>query len=236
MKALIKALAHRAGLDVMSLAYSRDYIYDRFLPGALKGHGIQAVIDIGANIGGYGELLRRVGFAGDIHSFEPCSQPFGELARKAAGDPRWHVYQKAASDRSGTAQIHTMVGSELNSFLSPRESSRKMTETGTEDVETVTLDGLDLPKAWSPTFVKIDTQGHDVKVMSGGRNVLRQAALIQSEVSFLPIYQGMPAFDEAIASLKELGFDVIGMFPVSRDSLGRVQEFDCLCVNRNLPR
>ena len=95
-----------------------------------------------------------------------------------------------------------------------------------------TLDGFSERFDWGRTFVKIDTQGHDMAVLRGGANVLKRVPLIQTEVSFLPIYEGMPTFADAIAHINSVGFDVTGLFPVSRDRHRRVREFDCVAVNR----
>lgn len=220
------------GYDLMSLSYSQDYVYDRHLQHVLRRWNISSVLDIGANIGGYGELLRAIGYKGVIHSFEPCSAPFDQLAQAATSDKLWRVHQIGLSDREGSAAINIMAGSELNSVLQPRELSEKMSVIGTELIQMSTLDGLDLPVDWGRTFVKVDTQGHDSAVISGGKLRLQQIPLLQTEISFLPIYQGMSTFAETLSFLTESGFDVLGMFPVSRDDAGRVREFDCLCLNR----
>lgn len=221
------------GYDVLSLAYGQDYIYDRYLKTALKRFDISNVLDVGANIGGYGELLRSIGYAGRIHSFEPCSAPYEKLVQLALGDALWSTHQLGLSDKVGQAEINVMVGSELNSLLSPAESSERMSVVGREVISLSSLDALEIPMDWSKTFVKIDTQGHDHTVINGGLNRLKMVPLLQTEVSFLPIYQGMPSCRESLALLADVGFDVLGMFPVSRDDAGRVREFDCLCLNRS---
>lgn len=126
------------------------------------------VLDVGTNIGGYGKMLRAIGYKGAVHSFEPCSEPFDLLSQAAIGDKMWTTHQIGPSDRAGSAEINIMAGSELNSVLQPSESSERMSVVGTEVIQMSTLDALDLPVDWGRTFVKIDTQGHDGAVMSGG--------------------------------------------------------------------
>ncbi|MDD2881517.1 MAG: FkbM family methyltransferase [Rhodoferax sp.] len=220
------------GYDILSLAYSQEYVYDRHLKKVLKQLQISTVLDIGANIGGYGRLLRSIGFRGLIHSFEPCSAPFVELNKAAAGDSDWVLHQIGIGNQIGPTEINIMAGSELSSLLQPRETSSRMSVVGTETIHLQTLDSLDLPIDWSKTFVKVDTQGYDSAVIEGGLNRLKQVPLLQTEVSFLPIYQSMPSFSEFLALLTANGFDLLGMYPVSRDAAGRVREFDCLCLNR----
>lgn len=231
MKAAVQSLARSFGVDILSLAYSKDYIYTHHLKEMLERHRIETVLDIGANIGGYGIDLRKIGYTGAIHSFEPVTAPFKILQAKAAGDAKWHVHQYAFGDADTTAEINVMAGSELCSFLTPDGGGPRMTVTQTETVQVRRLDSFEEPVDWSRTFVKIDTQGHDIAVMRGGAETLRKVPLMQSEVSFRPIYHGMPDFSQAIAHMKSLGFDVTGLFPVSRDDHRRVVEFDCMAVN-----
>jgi hypothetical protein len=54
---------------------------------------------------------------------------------------------------------------------------------------------------------------------------------MQSEVSMMPLYEGMPTFAESIETFSSLGFDVTGLFPVSRDERLRVIEFDCTLIS-----
>ena len=51
----------------------------------IKRHGVDLVIDVGANEGQYGESLRRRGYRGEIRSFEPASETFRVLSASAAG-------------------------------------------------------------------------------------------------------------------------------------------------------
>lgn len=233
MKRMIQNAARSVGIDILSLDYSKDYIYEHHLQAMLARHKIETVLDIGANIGGYGTLLRKIGFSGRILSFEPVTEPFLKLKALAGSDQKWDVFAFAFGEREETKAINVMAGSELCSFLPAAEQSPRMTQTESRDVEVRTLDGF-AGVDWTRTFVKIDTQGHDVAVMRGGLRVLKQVPLIQSEVSFLPIYRGMPTFAEAIGFMNSIGFDVTGLFPVSRDQHLRVREFDCMAINRTL--
>lgn len=232
IKQSIRNAVQFLGYDFLSLTYSQDYIYDRYLKSTLRRLNISTVLDIGANIGGYGELLRSIGYAGRIHSFEPCSVPYEQLVKLASGDAQWSTHQLGLSDKVGQAEINVMAGSELNSLLNPAESSERMSVVGREVISLSSLDTLDIPMDWSKTFVKIDTQGHDRTVINGGLQRLKMVPLLQTEISFLPIYQEMPSYHDSLALLADVGFDVLGMFPVSRDDTGRVREFDCLCLNR----
>jgi hypothetical protein len=79
-------------------------------------------------------------------------------------------------------------------------------------------------------FLKLDTQGFDLEVFKGLGMYTDQVSLIQSEVSLLPIYDGMPHWTQSIEAYEQAGFSVAGMFPVTRTRSGRVIEYDCLLL------
>src|SRR5690242_8065586 len=72
----------------------------------LATHGIDVVLDVGANIGQYGEELRRLGYRGRIVSFEPMSAAFAELQARAQADGRWQVIHAGLGAQAGTARIN----------------------------------------------------------------------------------------------------------------------------------
>ena len=55
---------------------------------------------------------------------------------------------------------------------------------------------------------------------------------LQTEASVIGIYKGMPRYTEIIRYLEERGFDITGLYPVSRDKSLRLVEFDCVMINR----
>ena len=58
---------------------------------------------------------------------------------------------------------------------------------------------------------------------------------MQSEVSCIPIYEGMPHLTQQIATYEEAGFASAGMFPVTWDhETLAVIEFDVLMVRREI--
>jgi hypothetical protein len=55
-------------------------------------------------------------------------------------------------------------------------------------------------------YLKIDVQGSELSVFEGGRDKLRSAVAIHTEVSFVPLYLDQPVFGEIDLSLRSLGF------------------------------
>jgi len=75
---------------------------------------------------------------------------------------------------------------------------------GTVPVATARLDDLTgVPQA---DYLKIDVQGAEMAIISAGRGKLSGAVLIQTEVRFLPLYDGEPGFGGLDAELRAQGF------------------------------
>jgi hypothetical protein len=134
-----------------------------------------------------------------------------------------------------------MVSDQFSSFLEPDNSRmREFAELNVpRHVETVTVRTLDvvLPVlqerlGFDRPYLKLDTQGFDIEVLQGGRDSLGAVRGLQTEASVIGIYKGMPGYVDTFRYLDEHGFDITGLYPVSRDSSLRLVEFDCVMINR----
>jgi FkbM family methyltransferase len=67
-------------------------------------------------------------------------------------------------------------------------------------------------------FLKIDVQGSELAVFRSGRGKLAHAVAIQTAVSFLPLYVGLPVFGDIDIELRGLGF-VPDAFAAVKNSL-----------------
>lgn len=78
-------------------------------------------------------------------------------------------------------------------------------------------------------LLKVDTQGYDLEVVEGAAEVLWRVAALQLELPVKHVYDGVPGLAVTLERLDQLGFEVTGMFPVTRDrDQLRVIEFDCV--------
>ena len=206
---------------------------------------IDCVLDVGANTGQFVERLRRdVGYHGHIASFEPASASYAQLARRHATDAHWRGFRCALGRAQGTAELNLFTpDSSLNSLLGPssfgsdRFAALRL-EPRKERVEVRRLDDVFdaavRPLTHPVTFLKLDTQGSDLEVLHGASGVLDRVAALVTELPVVPIYEGMPDLVDALGHLQDLGFEITGMFPVTRDrdGLGAV-EFDCVLRARS---
>ena len=78
---------------------------------------VDVVVDVGANAGQYGTMLRELGFEGRLVSLEPVAEAFAELAGLAAADGAWEAVCVAASDVDGEITLNVTGDSRSSSVL-----------------------------------------------------------------------------------------------------------------------
>ncbi len=199
---------------------------------------INCVLDVGANVGQFGQSLRDLGYEGWILSFEPTCEPRVALQKRANSDPKWRVFPYALGAIEGEAEIHAMAGSVFSSFLEPTEDAASRWDARDfawhrQRVPTRRLDtildeciyGIPDPNL----YLKMDTQGFDLEVFRGAEGVLERISALQTEAAFRKLYKGMSRFDEVLSVMMLRGFQVVDFVPVTREFDGlRVIEMDCI--------
>lgn len=79
-----------------------------------------------------------------------------------------------------------------------------MKVVATHAVETTRLD--DIEEIADADYIKIDAQGSEKMIFENAGNVLKQVTLIQTEVSWVEVYKGMPLFADIDRTLRAMGF------------------------------
>lgn len=212
----------------------------------MKRYQINCVLDVGANRGQYGCLLRSLGFKGKIISFEPVRQAFEELLMNMKKDPLWEAYPYALGSADISKKIRVMKNSDLSSFLIPNNKLGEMCFKNHGDEihheESVLVKRLDdflgSIIELSPSLrlmLKMDTQGYDLEVFRGAEKILPSVVILQTEIANIPLYVGAPCLTMALSEFQGKGFEISGMFPESRNMNDfRVIEFNCLMVQKGL--
>jgi FkbM family methyltransferase len=187
----------------------------------LANAGVQLVIDGGANQGGYGHALRQAGYRGRIVSFEPVSQPFALLQQAAAADPLWDARNQALGDKPGTVTINVSDQGQVSSTLRPAAGEGYI---GTEQVNVVTIDSLDLPDC----ALKLDLEGFEPQALDGAAATLPRVKVIEVEVGLLPPFKGV-SYRAMLDRLEGEGFTLVSLEPGFTDwSTGRMYEADAI--------
>ena len=232
MRGLLETVSHRLGIEVKR--YMPGSSYKASLQALLAHHGIDLVLDVGANLGQYARMLRRGGYRGRIVSFEPLSTAHERLVKASAADSSWLIAPRMAiGERDDEVEINisaNSVSSSLQGMLAAHhEAAPGARYVGTERVRLARLDSVaaDYLADGARVFLKIDAQGYESQVLEGARELLPRVAGLQVELSFVPLYEGEPLFAEMMASLAGLGFELHGLFPAFTDvRTGRMMQAD----------
>jgi FkbM family methyltransferase len=219
-------------------------ISESFTAELLSTLGVNCVVDVGANEGQFGRGLRRTGYAGLILSFEPNVEALQVLEASKKNDENWKVFPYALGPEDGTQLFHFMIDSVFSSFLRP-ENKEAPQFTGSNDIsrtETIKVrklcSVLQEQRHTLPTelriFLKMDTQGFDLEVIKGLGQFVSEIVALQSEISMVPIYKGMPHYLESLNVYESMNFVPSNFFLVNRQPASLMAvEMDCIMVKRS---
>lgn len=220
---LLSPLIYRDGTAIVPAQVAPEWAERQFLRRLLHRLRVDCVIDVGANVGQYANILRLIGFQGTILSFEPSPQIFAKLASASAHDDRWHVFDSALGAEAGTIEFNIMEASEFSSVRQPTRRDTAQFESDNQVVERihVAIERLDqvLPRlrdayGFQRPFLKTDTQGFDIEVLRGAAGVHRELAGIECELAIKHLYEDVKPWTEAIEEYVAAGFELAGIFDV----------------------
>lgn len=223
------------GFDIVRV--SGQHTLRTHVPAVIRQYGIDAVIDIGANEGHFGETLRELGFKGEIYSFEPVVSAFNQLKNAARGDPRWSTFNFALGSESCETEMNVSKFSQFSSLLEANDFGHKwanMAVVQRQRIEVRTLSQCfaegTLPRE-RRFLLKMDTQGYDLEVFRGLGGSYGSIHCMLSEISLIPIYENMPHYLEALHEYESAGFLISGMYPITRNANLTLNEMDCMLIN-----
>uniref|UniRef100_A0A7C3ZMG0 FkbM family methyltransferase n=1 Tax=Planktothricoides sp. SpSt-374 TaxID=2282167 RepID=A0A7C3ZMG0_9CYAN len=203
----------------------------------LKKNKIDLVLDVGASTGGYGCLLRELGFTGRIVSFEPLSDSYSKLKELSKSDSLWEIAPRTAiGNIDGEIKINIASNSSSSSVLNMLDSHLNAAPGSKYyDSEVVPISKLDTIAPdymeWSNSiFLKIDVQGYEKQVIEGAYQILGQVKGIQVELSLIPLYQDQILWLEIIQILESFGYQLYNFRPVLTDKSGRLLQMDGIFV------
>ncbi len=211
---LLRAIGRRTGLNpLLSPLVSRAGYETRFQEEVIGGvHRDDCVWDIGANIGFYTALFSdAVGEKGRVVAFEPSPLNHQQLQEAMKGRRNISLLPWALGDLDGTVSFQQ--GEDDLGATSRVVSNSVENEPGGESVRVVRGDDLvhrgDVPP---PNVVKIDTEGWELHVLRGMKDILKSPALrlLCIEVHFgLLAQQGTGGGPREVESiLHEAGFGI----------------------------
>ena len=175
----------------------------------LKYVGDESVfIDIGAHYGYYTLLIGSQKPQCRILSFEPVPENAEILKKNIAlnGLRNVEIHQAAVSNSTGRRSLHITPASD-NCGFHGHPNSRNIKEI---EVETVRLESFLHEIGDRDVTIKIGTQGHDLYVLEGMEQFLRDHENVKLVIKFNPECIAMAGYrpDDLLNKITAMGFDI----------------------------
>jgi len=166
------------------------------------------VVDIGANPLDEAHVYSPLIEAGlcAVTAFEPQTEtmraidnPLIRILPDAVGDGTQRIFRHCS--HSGWSSTLAPSEKTIAVFSQFQEHSRVISE---QTVETRRLDDIDeVPQI---DLLKIDIQGGELAVFSNAKRKLARAVFVDTEVSYMPLYENQPSVGEVDVELRRQGF------------------------------
>ncbi len=179
-------------------------------------------VDVGANEGQTISLLRKYFSRPQIYAFEPSSEMYSVLKSNGYGETV-EIHNMALGDSEGRRELTKFSLPVMNSLLkmdpSPDNPFRDLDAVASEWVEVTTLDKfIREHQITRVDFLKVDTQGFDLRVLQGAAESLASGVVrnVYVELNFVPMYSGQSSAREIESFLQGLGFRLVDYYEKSR--------------------
>jgi FkbM family methyltransferase len=166
------------------------------------------VVDIGANPIDEDPVYKPLIETGlcAVTAFEPQSEtmrtidnPLIRILPDAVGDGTQQIFRKCG--HPGWSSTLAPSEKTIAVFSQYQDNSRIVSEHA---IETRRLDDID--DVQSIDLLKIDIQGGELAVFSNARKKLAHAVFVDTEVSYMPLYEDQPSFGDVDIELRRQGF------------------------------
>jgi len=172
------------------------------------------LVDIGAS-GGVHPRWGKFGSSIRVVGFEPDDKEFQKL--KQSDHQIW--FNIALSNSNEKRILHVTKAQTNTSFLKPNHALLKQLQWSPDEpvldheiiadfeVECKTLDCVLAERKLHPDYIKVDTQGSELDILSGSHKTLVEDVLIaEIEVEFAQIYENQPLFADVDGFMRARGF------------------------------
>lgn len=191
------------------------------------------ICDVGANVGQTALEFSRSHPGAIIHAFEPIPATYHLLAQNTERQPRIKSHRLAIGEEEGQFDMFLYEGT-VNNSLTPDPGRQSQ---GKVSVDVATLDGF-CPKEGihSIDLLKIDTEGHDLKVIHGARNLFRdhRVSVVVAELGFSATNRKHVPFTTFLEEMQSLDMELFGIYDQRREfnSVQELRRADCVFVCR----
>lgn len=148
------------------------------------------VIDVGANIGDYTNIIRQCNNSAIVHCFEPSEESYKLLETRFKNSNKITMNRAACGDRNTGRFLYMNIDHGSFSSFNPSYVTRAHKHKK-EYVNVVSLDFYcKKNRIKRINLLKIDTEGHEIFVLNGAKNLMKNSCIdiIQFEYGYASIY------------------------------------------------
>ena len=158
-------------------------------------------VDVGAHIGYYSNIIGRKLLNGRVICFEPSKENYSRLVKNIKLNDLQDIVKAFPLALSDKNEIKTLF---LNQFNDGGNSLEKSTHEAfsEENINCIRFDDFCEVKYSNIDFIKIDVEGHQMKVLNGMKNTI-----LRFHPTFLIEAQTKNEQDEIINFLKQFGYN-----------------------------
>lgn len=180
---------------------------------------VKQVVDVGANHGDFSQAAGALFPDAQALLVEPLPTLHAELQRRCATHPRWRLATCALSREPGTATLHVDPAHDAIGSLAEFSEEYRRANAGSQaartfECEVRTLDNLCQEQSISKIdLLKIDVEGFEFEVLSGGGQMLQATEALILEISLVRRPGDVDALERLLNLLREHGLRLVDLLP-----------------------
>ena len=155
--------------------------------------------------------------------FEPNSDQYKKITNKGFG--KFNIHNFALGHKTGKMKLNITKNEFVSSFLLPNfknvneyPNSNRFKIKKKANIKVKKLDDLKLKIA---DFVKIDTQGYNLRVLKGANSTIKKVLGIDIETEFFHMYKNQHLFEDIKKYLEKKNFIFINFYNLRRWQLNK---------------
>lgn len=215
LKSVARKLLSNLDIGIYSISKRNEWEEKQKL--WMKELNVKTILDIGANTGQFAATARNIFPNAGIYSFEPLPNCYAAIKENFKDDKNVTVFPFALGDKEEVVEINENDFSPSSSLLDMLDLHKEALPVTAKhhkiSIQVKRLDDFEKEIVLQkPVLIKMDVQGYENKVIAGGEKILNDADFLIIELSFVPLYDKQPLFDDIYMLLKNKGFELRGCY------------------------